>query len=120
MGTQFPPKGAQQPLPTFRPMSIQAKRLDGLGCPLDLGPGYIVLDLDPVPQKGCIPQFSAHVCCGQSAGWIKMPLGTDISSAQATLCQMGTQLPHGKGHSRDPHFSRHAYCGQTVAYLSNC
>ena len=29
------------------------------------------------PQKGAHPpQFSAHVYCGQTAGWIKMPLGT--------------------------------------------
>jgi len=27
------------------------------------------------------------------AGWIKMPLGTGVVSAQATLCYMGTQLP---------------------------
>jgi len=23
------------------------------------------------------PPFSAHICCGQMAGWIKMPLGVD-------------------------------------------
>jgi len=23
-------------------------------------------------------QFSAHVCCGQTAEWIKMPLGTEV------------------------------------------
>ena len=28
------------------------------------------------PQKRHSPQFSAHVCCGQMAGWIKMPRGT--------------------------------------------
>jgi len=27
-------------------------------------------------QRGTAPQFSAHICCGQMAGWIKMPLGT--------------------------------------------
>jgi len=32
----------------------------------------------PPPQKKGGPQFSAHVCCGQTAGWIKMPLGTDV------------------------------------------
>ena len=40
-----------------------------------------VIDGDPVPlpQKGGgAPQFSAHVYCGQTAGWIKMPLGTKI------------------------------------------
>ena len=28
-------------------------------------------------------------------------------------------LPHGKGHNT-AHFLAHVYCGQTVAYLSNC
>jgi len=33
----------------------------------------------PLPQKGWSPtQFSAHVYCGQTAAWIKMPLGTEI------------------------------------------
>jgi len=35
-----------------------------------LGPGHIVLDWGPSsPVKGHSPQFSAHVCCGQS-GWM--------------------------------------------------
>ena len=28
--------------------------------------------------KGHSPQFSAHICCGQMAGWIKMPLGMQV------------------------------------------
>jgi len=32
----------------------------------------------PLPQRGTAPQFLAHVCCGQMAGWIKMPLGTEL------------------------------------------
>jgi len=34
----------------------------------------------PSPKRGHSPspQFSAHVCCGQTAGWIKMPLGTMV------------------------------------------
>ena len=45
-----------------------------------LGPGYIVLDEDPAPPppKGHSPQFSAHICCGQMAGWIKMPFGMEV------------------------------------------
>ena len=31
------------------------------------------------------PHFSAHVYCGQTAGWIKMPLGTEEGLGQATL-----------------------------------
>ena len=43
-----------------------------------LGPGYIVLDGDPAPPppKGHSPEFSAHVCCGQTTGWI--PLGREV------------------------------------------
>jgi len=46
-----------------------------------LNPGDFVLDGDPAPspKKGCSPQFSAHVYCGQTAAWIKMPLGTEVS-----------------------------------------
>ena len=48
-----------------------------------LGPGDLVLDGDPAPgsppQKGGgAPKFSAHVYCGQTAGWIKMVLGTAV------------------------------------------
>ena len=72
-----------EPPPNFRPMSIAAKRLDGSRChlPLELGlgPNDIVLHGDPAPpQKRHSPQFSVHVHCGQTAGWIKMPLGTDV------------------------------------------
>jgi len=28
----------------------------------------------PHPQRDTAPQFSAHICCGQMAVWIKMPL----------------------------------------------
>ena len=52
-----------------------------------LNPGDVVLDGDPapLPEKWQSPQFSAHVYCGQTAGWITMPLGMEIGSAQATL-----------------------------------
>jgi len=52
-----------------------------LGREVGLGPGDIVIDGEPAPhpQKGhSTPPFSAHVCCGQMAGWIKMPLGTKV------------------------------------------
>jgi len=56
-----------------------------LGMEVGLGPGHIVLDGDPVPpppkKKGAQPQpkFSAHVYCGQTAGCIRIPLGTVVS-----------------------------------------
>jgi len=54
---------------------------DGTWHEVGLGSGHIVLDEDParVLIKGDRgPQFSAHFYCGQTAGWIKMPLGTEV------------------------------------------
>jgi len=63
-----------------------AKRLDESICHfVGLGPRHIVLYGDPAPpqEKGEAQtpphtQFSAHVCCGQTAGWIKLSLGTEV------------------------------------------
>ena len=43
-------------------------------------PRHIVLDQDPAPPPkwAHTSQFSAHVCFRQTAGWIKMPLGTKV------------------------------------------
>ena len=46
-----------------------------------LGPDHNVLGGDPapLPQRGrALLQFSAHICCGQLAGWIKMHLGMEV------------------------------------------
>ena len=53
------------------------------------------------PQRRTAAQFSAHVsCCGQTAEWIKMPLGTEVDLSP--LC-WGRASP-GKGHSSPPSF----------------
>jgi len=55
-----------------------------LGMEVGLGPGDIVLDGDPVPPSpkggGAEPpsKFSAHVYCGQTAGWMKLVLGMEV------------------------------------------
>ena len=52
-----------------------------VGTEIGLGPGDIVLDSKPAlpPRKGgahdMAPQLSVHIYLGQTAGWIKMPLG---------------------------------------------
>jgi len=45
-----------------------------LGIEVGLGPGDFMLDGDPAP----LPKFSAHVYCGQMAGWIKIVLGMEV------------------------------------------
>jgi len=54
-----------------------------------LGPDHVMLDGDPAPllQRGIVPQFSAPVCCGQTAGWMKIPFG---------LCLHGFSGPFGR------------------------
>jgi len=94
-----------------------------LGMQIRLGPWPHVLDGDtgPPSQKGHNPQFSAHICCGPMARWIKTPhpqkgrthpifhpcllLSDGCMDQDATwykgrprppLCYMGTQLPRLK------------------------
>jgi len=65
-----------------------------------LGPGDIVLGGDPAPPWGHNPHFSAHLCCGQTTGRIKMPLGTKVHlgsgnialGGDPTLLKRGTAL----------------------------
>jgi len=66
---------------------------------IGLAPGHIVLDGDPAsPQKGAQrPQFSADVCCGQTAGWIKMPLGKELGLGPADIVLDGDPVLPQKG-----------------------
>ena len=76
---------------------------DKLGLEVELSPGHTVLDGDPAPQKGHSPQFSAHVCCGQTTGWIKMPLGTEVGLGPSDIVLDGDPAPPPKkkgGHNR--------------------
>ena len=72
---------------------------------VDLGPGDIVLDGDPAPPRGTAPQFAAHVCCGQTAGCIKMPLGTEVGFGPADIVLDGDLAPPPqKGTQQPPTF----------------
>jgi len=73
----------------------------------------------PSPKNGAqpLPQFSVHVYCGQTAGWIKMPLGMEIGVGAGHIVLDGYPAPK-KGHS--PQFTAHVCCRQTVTHLSYC
>jgi len=63
-----------------------------LGMEVGLGPVHIVLDGDtaPLPKKGAEPpQFSAHLCCGQTAGCIKMPFGMEVGLSPGDCVRWG-------------------------------
>jgi len=51
-----------------------------LGMQVGFGPGHI-------------GQFSAHVYCGQTAAWIKMPLGTEVGLGLRDIVLGGDPAP---------------------------
>jgi len=51
----------------------------------------------PLPQKEADPpQFSANMYCGQTDGWIKMALGTDVGLGLSHIVLDGNQHPSSK------------------------
>ena len=71
-------------------------------------------------------KFSVHVRCGQTAEWIKMPLGMEVGLGPGDIVLHGVPAPRlsppqkkggrrGKGHS--PQFSAKCYCGQTAGWI---
>ena len=63
------------------------------------------------------PQFSAYVYCGQTAGWIKMPLGTEVNLGPGDVVLDGLAAPPKRGTA--PSF-RPMSTVATVAHLSYC
>jgi len=105
MATQLPlPKNGAPP-PIFGPcllwpngwMDQDATLYDGR----PIGTGNIVLDADPAPPP---PQVSAHVCCGQMAGWINMPLGTKVGLGPGRIVLHGDHAPSAKRGTAPPIF----------------
>ena len=68
------------------------------------------------PPKGHSPQFSAHICCGQMAAWIKMSLGMQLGLGAGDFVLRGDPAPPPKNGRSPPQFSTHIYCGQTAAW----
>ena len=64
------------------------------------------------PQKGAEPppQFSAHVYCGQTAGWIKMALGMEVGIGTGHIVLDWDPAPLSKK-GTVPQFSVDFYCG---------
>ena len=65
------------------------------------------------------------VYCGQTVGWITIPLGTELGLSPGDIVLDGDPVPPWKGAQQRPHFSphvilAHVYCGQTVAHFRNC
>jgi len=90
-----------------------------LSVKVGIGPDDIVLNGDPAPhQGGTAPNFRS-MPSGQTAGWIKMPLGTEVG--------LGREVDLGPSHivldgdsTAQPLSNFRSMYGQTVAHLSYC
>ena len=78
-----------------------------LGMAVCLGPGHTVSWWTQLlqPKRWHSPRVSAHVCCGQTAGWIKMPLSREICLGPDDIVLIGTTSPTKRGTT--PLFSGH-------------
>ena len=125
MGTQPPtPKGAE-PHPIFGPrllwpnsrMDQEATWYRGRPRPrrhcVRCGPSY------PQKKGHTNPtQFLAHGYCGQMAGWMKTPLGTEVDLGPGRIVLDGIPAP-AKG-AQQPRSFRPMSILATVAHLSYC
>jgi len=57
-------------------------------------------------QKGTAPQYSARVYRGQTAGWIKVPLGVEVGLSPGDIVLDGDPAPPTKGAQQRPNFRR--------------
>jgi len=66
-----------------------------LGTGVGLGRGDFVLDVHAAPplKTGHSPPISAHVYCGQPAGWMKMTLGTEVGIGPGDIVLDGDPSP---------------------------
>jgi len=68
-----------------------------LGMEVGLGPGDFCFRWGPsYPRKKGTPtptQFFAHVYCGPTAGWIKMPLGMEVNLGPGDVVLDGVAAP---------------------------
>ena len=86
-----------------------------------LGLRDIVFDVDPAtPEKGHTHpiQFLAHVYCGQMAGWMKIPLVTEVDLSPGHIVLDGVP-PSAKGAQQPPSF-RPMSIVAAAAHLSYC
>jgi len=103
-----PPQRGRATLLNFRPISLwpngwmnqDATWYGGRPQPR----GLFVLDGHPArsPKRGGAPQFSPHVCCGQTLVWTKMPLGMEVGLGPGDVVFDGDAAPQKKRHTPLP------------------
>jgi len=71
-----------------------------------------------LPLKAAQPphaQFSDDVYCGQTAGWMKTPVGTKVPRPHCV--RQGPRSPRERGTTAPSLFSAHVYCGVTAGWI---
>ena len=63
------------------------------------------------------PQFWP-IYCGQTAAWIKMPLGTGVGLGPGHIVLHGDPALPKRGTAVSPQFSAHVCCGQTAGWIN--
>ena len=78
------------------------------------------MGLQLTPKRSTAPQFLVHVYYGQTAGWMKMPLSTEVDLGRGHIVLDGDQLtpPRERG-TAAPSFRLMSVVA-TVAHLSYC
>jgi len=72
----------------------------------------------PLPEMGrSRTQFSAHVYCGQTAAWIKMPLGTEVDIGLRDIVFDVDPATSRKRAPTPTQFLAHVYCGQMHGWM---
>jgi len=54
--------------------------------------------------KGAQPPIFTHTCCGQMAGWIKIPLGMEVGIGPGDFVLDGDPAPLSKKGAQQPNF----------------
>jgi len=110
--------------PNFRPMSVVAKRLDGLKCHLEWMQTSAQATLcrwgrRPHKRGTAPPQFSVHVCCCQTTVWMNTPLGTEVELGPGHIVLDGVPALRERG-AAVPLFSAHVYFDRPSQLLLSC
>jgi len=91
--------------------------------PLGMEVGDFVFDGDPAPppeKNATAPtHFLAYVYCGQTAVWMKTPLGTEVELGPGHVVLDENPAPPAKG-AQQPASFRPMSIVATVAHLSYC
>ena len=65
-----------------------------------------------------LPQFSANVRCGQTAGWTKVPLGMEVGLSPGDFVfDADPATRRKKGTPTPTQFLAHVYCGQAAGWI---